>query len=426
MLVHQAYRYELKPNNKQMKSLKQCCGAYRFVFNWGLAKTIELYKSETGDNRFKTCFSWRKELTKSKQTELSWLYDVPKSIPESALKDLDEAYFNMIRRINNGEKKFGKPQFKKKGLDDKFRVKNDSDDKRRTAYMVRLQDKAIRIPKIGFIKTKESTSKLIGRILSATINREADRWFCALNVEVDRHNLQPIVGDKVGIDLGIGCFATITNGDKSENVYSPKPLRKSIEKIKRLHRNQDRKVLHSKNYKKSQMRLSRYYRKIRNVRKDFLAKLSTQLAKTKSVICIEGLVVKYMILNHHLSRSIGDEGWGNFRRMLEYKTQWYGSKLVVIGRFEATSKICSSCGEVNNSLTLNDRQWVCMKCGVLHDRDINAAKNIRKLGLEKLNTESSSGINACGVDVRPSQKANDCEPRSEQHLNNEDKPHGTA
>lgn len=169
-----------------------------------------------------------------------------------------------------------------------------------------------------------------------------------------------------------------------------------------MHRQLSKKKIGSANFEKAQLRLSRQYRKVRNIRKDFLSKESTKLAKTKSVIAVEDLNIEGMLRNHRLARSIGDEGWGMFVRMMGYKTQWYGSKLVKIPRFEPSSKRCHACGEINHELKLSDRTWVCMKCGAVNERDENASKNIRDKGIEMLDTESFSELQACGVDVRPS------------------------
>jgi putative transposase len=221
-------------------------------------------------------------------------------------------------------------------------------------------------------------------------------------VEVDRIEPTQIIGDIIGIDLGISCFATVSNGKDIKPIYSPKPLRKYIKKLQRLSKCYSKKQKGSKNKKKEQLRLARLHKIIKDIRKDFISKETSGLAKNKSVICIEDLNVSGMVKNHHLARSIGDEGRGTFRRMLEYKTKWYGSKLVVIPRFEPTSKRCNHCGEVNHNLKLNDRTWVCLNCGVVNERDSNAAHNIRDKGIELLDTDSLSGLQACGVDVRPS------------------------
>jgi putative transposase len=426
MLINQIFRYELNPNDKQITKLIKCCGVSRFVWNWALSKRLELYKTNSGKARFTTSFNQNKELDLLKRNEYSWLQLVPKSIVEERLRDLRESYSHLTRRIKYHDNKIGVPKFKKKGVHDSFRVRNNSYDKR-IKYDIRVLDNNIRIPKIGFIKSKESTSKINGRILSATVSRDADRWFCSLCVEVERPNPRPIQGDVIGIDIGIKTFGTVSNGTETYELVSPKPLRKRIDRVKRLHHQLSKKKKGSKNKKKAQLALVRAYRKIKNIRKDFLAKESTKLAKTKSVICIEILNVKGMVHNHHLARSIGDEGWGTFRRMLEYKTKWYGSKLVVIPRFEPSSKKCNSCGTVNKDLKLSDRTWVCLSCGAINERDENAAKNIRECGIKILNTESSSGINAYGVGVSPQQlEAVHDEVGSKHYLDNKGKSYGTV
>jgi putative transposase len=400
MLVNQAFRYELKPNNKQISLLVKHCGVARFAWNWALARRIELYKTREGKDRFTSAISQHKELNALKQSDFPWMYDVSKCAPQSALQDLDKAYSNMIRRIKNHEYEIGRPKFKKKGVHDSFRLTG----------AVKVKDNLIQLPRIGDIRTKEPTHKFAGNILSATVSREADRWYCSLCVEVNRPEPQPIQGDIVGIDLGINCFATISDGKTITEIHSPKPLRKNIKKLKKLHRELSRKKKGSKNKREAQLRLARLYRKIKNIRQDFLAKETSRLAKTKSVIIIEDLNISGMVKNHHLARSIGDEGWGDYGRMLGYKTHWYGSRLLKIPRFYPSSKRCNHCGVVNKELKLSDRTWVCLNCGAVNERDPNAAHNIRECGIGILNTESLSEFQACGVDVRlPKREAIGCE-----------------
>jgi putative transposase len=411
MLFNKAYRYELNPNNKQIRLLIKSCGASRFAWNWGLARRKELYKNNRRNEKYISTSKLDKELNQLKKTNYQWMYEVSKCTTQQSLRDLDQAFINMMRRIKNHEKKISEPKFKKKGIHDSFRIENDNWHQR--LQLIEINENYIRLPKLGFIKTKETTNKLDGRILNATISREADRWFCSLCVEVDIPTSKHVIHDIVGIDLGIKSFATISNGITIEDRQSPKPLRKNIKKAKRLHRRLDKKKKGSKNRKKARLRLARLYLRIKNIRKDFLAKLSSELAKTKSVIVIEDLNVQGMLRNHHLARSVGDEGWGTFRKMLEYKTQWYSSKLVVIPRFEPSSKRCNHCGVVNKDLKLSDRTWVCLNCGAINERDPNASKNIRDKGIEMLSTDSLSGFQACGVDVRPSYAmAVDCEAGS--------------
>lgn len=400
MITNQAYKYELKPNNKQAGLLLKHCGVARFAWNWALARRIELYKTREGKDRFTNAINQHRELNALKKSEFPWMYEVSKCAPQEALRDLDRAYANFFRGCKNGGG-IGFPKFKKKGIHDSFRLTG----------AIQVSNQGISLPRIDLLHTKESTAKFRGRLLSATVSREADRWFVSLCVECERPTPQLIQGDVVGIDLGLNSFAVISNGKEHEHKEAPKPLKMRLEKLQRLSKQQSRKQKKSQNRKKANLALARCYRRIRNIRKDFLNKLTTELAKTKSVIVIEDLVVRNLVRNRHLARSIADAGWGEFRRMLGHKTQWYGSRLVVIGRFEPTSKICSGCGAINKELTLSDRTWVCMNCGAVHERDENSAKNIRSLGIKQLSTESSSGINACGVGVRPSVMENGGNPR---------------
>jgi putative transposase len=205
------------------------------------------------------------------------------------------------------------------------------------------------------------------------VRREADRWYVSLTVETERPDPEPILGPVTGVDLGLSSFAAISDGVREEAMAAPKPLGRSLRLLRRR---------------------SRVHSRIRNVRTDFLHKLSTHLAKTKSVVVLEDLNVQGMVRNRRLARPIADAGWSSFRRMLEYKSRWYGSKVVVAPRFLASSKTCSECGRVLPSLALSVRKWVCPACGVEHDRDGNAARNL--VAWYRLATGSSPGSDACG------------------------------
>lgn len=391
MLVNQAYRYELRPNNEQETLLKKACGVARFAYNWGLARRKEQYKTNEGKDRFTSAMKQHKELNALKRTDYPWMYDVSKCAPQEALRNLDTAFKNMQRRIKNHESEKGFPKFKKKGKHDSFSLNGS----------VKVMGKYIQLPRIGFVRTKETLDKFKGRILGATVSKEADRWYCSLSVEVDKETGMPLTDEIIGVDLGLKDFAVISNSDGFEYKQAPKPYAKRLKKNKRLHRQLSKKQKGSNNRKKAQLKLSRNYRHIRNKRKDAINKLTTLLAKTKSVIVIEDLNVKGMQGNHKLARSIADVSWGEFKRQLEYKTVWYGSKLIKIDRFFPSSKICSKCGGRNKDLDLSQRTWICPHCGALLNRDENAAINIRNEGIRLLSTASSAGINACGKNVRP-------------------------
>jgi putative transposase len=311
------------------------------------------------------------------------MYEVSKCAPQEALRDLERAFRNFVRARQAG-RYCGFPRFKRKGVDDAFRLTGS----------IRVVARAVRLPRLGAIRTKERTEKFRGRILSATLRREADRWYVSLTVQVERPEPEPLLGPVVGVDLGLNSFAVISDGVREEAVLAPKPLGRSLRVLRRRSRAHSRKDRGSGNRRRSALRLARLHRRIRNVRMDFLQKLSTTLATTKSVVVLEDLNVSGMVRNGHLARHISDAGWNAFRRMLEYKSRWYGSRVVIAPRYLASSKTCSDCGHVLESLALSVTKWVCPACGVEHDRDGNAARNL--VAWYRLATGSSPGCNACG------------------------------
>ncbi|ABZ85562.1 transposase, is605 family, orfb [Heliomicrobium modesticaldum Ice1] len=359
MKINRAYRYELKPNVAQRILLAQHAGTARFAYNWGLARRITLYEAE---KKSTNAIAQHRELNQLKQTEFPWMYEVSKCAPQEALRDLDKAFKNFFRGLKLGQK-VGFPRFKKKGQDDSFRLTG----------AIKVNGKAVQLPRLGVIRLKEEPW-IRGRILSATVSREADRWFVSLACEVEIPDPAPVLGPIVGIDVGLNHFAVLSDGTKVE---APKPLDKFLKRLRRLSKKHSRKQKGSTNRKKSALALARLHRRIRNIRQDFLHKLTTNLAKTKSEIVMEDLNVRGMMRNGSLARHIADVGWGEFRRQLGYKTAWYGSKLTLVHRFYPSSKTCSACGYVREELPLSVREWDCPSCGVHHDRDHNAAKNLK-------------------------------------------------
>ncbi|RKQ84111.1 RNA-guided endonuclease TnpB family protein, partial [Brockia lithotrophica] len=234
-----------------------------------------------------------------------------------------------------------------------------------------------------------------GRILHATVSREADRWFVSLTVEEEVPDPTPPKGPAAGVDVGLESFLTLAN--EAGNIWklgAPKPLQKILQKIlKKLKREQrklsrrgkrDRNgklVERTKNYEKARLELARLHRRVQNIRLDFLHKLTTELVRTHPVIAIEDLNVAGMLKNDRLARHIADVGWSTFRTLLEAKAKLRGVRMVKVNRFEPTSKTCSVCGSVLSELPLSVRAWTCPVCGTRHDRDENAAKNLLKFAL---------------------------------------------
>jgi putative transposase len=227
------------------------------------------------------------------------------------------------------------------------------------------------------------------KMLSATVSEQAGHWYVSLLVEQEQ-DLPENTGPVVGVDLGLKRLATLSDGHVEEN---PRHLKRRLQKIKRLQRAVSRKVKGSQNRKQAARRLGTQYRHVANQRANTVHQFTSRLAKTKSVVVLEDLNVAGMLKNHALAQAISDVGWGAFRRQLTYKATWYGCRVVVASRWEPSSKTCSSCAWVDANLTLADRLFHCEACGLVLDRDVNAAINLAQLA-----DSSPDSLNACGGD----------------------------
>jgi len=321
-----------------------------------------------------------KLLTSLKSEQLPWMYECSKCAPEEALKDLHRAFQNFYRGRKTGEK-MGFPRFKKKGVSDSFRLTG----------TIRFKGRYIQLPRLGRIRIKEKRNSYHkGRILSATVKRRADRWFVSVIVEEELPDPNPISGREIGVDLGIKTLATLSDGT---TILNPRALGRRLRKLRKLNKSLSRKTKGSKNREKAKMRLAKTYLRIFNIRHDTLHKLSTYLAKSHSKIVIEDLCVSNMMKNRRLSRAIADVGFYEFKRQLEYKCRWYGSQLVVAPQTFPSSKLCSCCGHRKKELSLSERVYICQQCGLMIDRDLNAALNLVTVSLPETQ-------NACGEAVR--------------------------
>jgi putative transposase len=381
MLVCQAFRYELAPTATQRVALANHAGAARWAWNWGLSVRRKAFQRR---RETLSAIDLHRLLNRLKRTpRYQWLYEVSKCAPQEALRDLDRAYANYWRGRKTG-RRVGSPRFKKRGrCPDRFRLTG----------AVRVQDHAITLPRIGRVATKEPTGKFRGRILSATCRREADRWYCSLTVQVERPDPAPVEGPVIGVDRGITTLAVCSNGTR---IHSPRALERNLCRLRRRGRAVSRKRPGSRNRAKAALALARLHRGVRNQRLDGLHKATTALAKAKSVIMVEDLHVADMVRNQRVARAISDQGWAEFHRQLAYKCQWYGSRLVVAPRFYPSSKRCSGCGLTKEKLPLGVRVFVCRGCGLVLDRDLNAARNRAQLG-EGVAGSSPETENACGA-----------------------------
>jgi len=382
MRVLRAYKTELDLNHQQVTACKQHAGAARYAYNWGLRRKQEAYQA-TGKSP--SAIDLHRELNVLKLTELPWMYTVSKCAPQEALRNLDAAFAHYFRRCQQKhagqwQGKVGYPAFKskKQGLGG-FRLTG----------AIRVGPAAIQLPRLGRLRLKERgylpTSG--AKVLSATVREQAGRWYVSVQVEQE-HAVPEHTGPVVGVDLGVKALATLSDGTVIAN---PHPLKRQLKKVKRLHKAVTRKQKGGNNRKKAARKLGTQYRRVANQRANTLHRLTTRLAKTKSVIVIEDLHVAGMLRNHHLAQAIADVGFAEFRRQLIYKAAWYGCRVVVVSRWEPTSKRCSGCGWIDADLTLADRVFQCEGCGLALDRDLNAAINLMKLA-----DSSPDSQNACG------------------------------
>ena len=373
MIQNYTYKYRIYPTEQQKEIFAKHFGCCRFVYNYFLNREKEFYLNNKEDIEAKrikghnTAFDNHKVLTQLKKSEgFEWLKDVSSHSLQLTLKHLEVAYNNFFKK----RAKF--PKFKKKCNIQSYSVDN------LTLY---IKNGRVYLPKIrDGVKIIEH-KPLEGKILNGTISLNADgNYYISITVEkkIDYFKEND---NKIGIDLGITDFATFSNGLKIPNPHFKK---KKIKKLKFLQKQITKKQKGSKRREKARLKHARFYQKINNRKNDFLHKLSSKLINENQVICLEDLNVLGMMKNHHLAESIAECSWYEFNRQLEYKAKWYNRKLIKIDRFFPSSKTCFNCGFVINEIKLTERRWECPKCKKIHDRDINAAKNILRQGINLL------------------------------------------
>ena len=387
-----AHKIALDPTPEQAEYFARACGVARFAYNWALAR----WRQEYALWREYLCgpkpseLALRRELNAVKGSAFPWMREVTKNAPQQAIKDLGAAFESFF----GGRAKL--PRFKKKGRsNDSFRADNGTDKHHPNA--VEVDCKRVRLPVIGWVRMREAL-RFKGRIKSATVSRVADRWFVSLGVEVD--HVPPVRENQAagGVDLGVKAMATLSDGSVIEG---PKALRTNLKRLRRLSRALSRKAKGSANRRKAQARLARLHARIGNVRRDALHKATTSIVRKFAVVGIEDLNVRGMLRNGRLARAIADIGAFEFRRQLEYKAPMHASRVAVADRWFPSSKTCHVCGCGHDGLTLCDREWTCDGCGAVHDRDHNAALNLRlvaesSLAAASLPERSGGSVTACG------------------------------
>lgn len=371
-----AHKICLDPNNVQATYFARAAGTARFAYNWALAEWQRQYEACKADASLPkpSQMALRRVLNNIKGEQFPWMLDVTKNAPQMAIIQLGAAFKNFFA----GRAKY--PKFRKKGIHDRFSLTNDQ---------FSIDVSRIHIPKLGWVRMHE-TLRFTGKIISATVSRVADRWFVSITVDTpdDLHLSKAENQGVVGVDLGVSALATLSTG---ETFIGPKAHKALLCRLQRLSRGLSRKVKGSENRKKAKVKLSRLHARIGNIRRDALHQLTTDLTRRFHTIGIEDLNVRGMVKNRHLSRVVSDMGFFEFRRQLDYKAAQHGGKIVVADRWYPSSKTCSGCGHKLETLPLSLREWTCPTCGSVHDRDVNAASNLRNLAV-------SSTVSACGED----------------------------
>lgn len=364
--MKQRYKYRIYPTPTQCIALAQLFGCSRVAWNDALAHCQALYRD---GEKYPGFAALSKRFTALKKSEAyCWLSEVAAVPLQQSLKDLDVAFRNFFSSVTGKRKgpKVRMPRFKKRSNTQSARFVG-------SAFAV---GQKLRLAKIGDIKVQWSR-ELPSEPSSVTIIKDASgRYFASFVVDVEL-DLLPWSNAAIGIDLGITTFATLDDGTK---IDAPKPLKWHLGKLARLQRRLAKCEKGSNRRKRAVLAVAKVHARIKDIRTDFLHKLSTRLIRENQSISIEDLNVSGMVKNRKLAKAVSDLGWRQFRTMLEAKAEMYGRDVQVVSRWEPTSQTCSECGHKEGRKSLSVREWQCLNCGALHDRDVNAAKNIRVAG----------------------------------------------
>lgn len=375
IVAEKSYKYRIYPNKRQQELIRRTFGCTRYVYNHYLDKRKKLYEVNKISYTYVKC---AKDLTQLKK-EFEWLKEVDSVGLQTSLKDLDVAYKNFFSGRS------GYPKFKsRKNRHQSYRTSF-------TNNNIAFMDKHVKLPKLGLVKVRDKQVPQ-GRIINATISQEPDgRFYCSLCCTDVSFEQLPKTNQFVGIDLGLVDFAIFSDGTKIEN---PRFFEKSERKLAKLQRELSRKSIGSNRWNKTRIKVAKLQKHISSQRKDFLQKLTTSIVRKYDIICIEDLDVKSMKETELTIRNkrVSDVSWSEFRKQLTYKSTWYGRALFVVDRYYPSSQICHHCGNIDGKKAETIRFWVCPKCNLKLDRDVNAAINILNEGLKNRRNCGDSSV----------------------------------
>ena len=391
----EAVKVALDPTPRQERLLESHAGGARFAYNAGLAHVKNVLK-ESGKPEW-SYYALRRWWNANKDglavnadTGEPWWRENSKEAYNAGLESLADALSNWSRSRKGLRKgrRVGFPRFKSKDrATPRFAYTTGS------FGLIDGDPHALRLPRIGRVHCMENIAKRVGdaKVMRMNVSRHGGRWYAGLTVERAGHPVStPPRGGNVGIDLGVKELATLSDGTV---VHNPRALDSNLKRLRRAQKDMSRKARGSNRRRKARTRVARLHARVADLRRDLLDKTTTMLARTYADISIEDLNVAGMVRNHRLARSVEDAAFAEFRRQLEYKTARTGARLHVIDRWYPSSKTCSNCGTVKAKLSLSERVYHCEKCGLVIDRDVNAAINIRVAGSapETLNARGGSG-----------------------------------